>query len=348
MKNSKRFKQVFAIILTLGIMFTSSGPVLANEAFAAAQIMSPVELGFDRYPIDHVAVSDWVSEDWGRDSVYLADRLVLSVGTTMYLNEVVLDLSVYDDYTATIPTVFTVALTPGEPNAPESAILMSINDAYFYYEGYYGERWLHGSSHVTHRFDAPGTYYLLLVWSSVYNLTHITVVDPDAVAVTEPADVDPVDEPEPAVAEPAVAEPAETAAVTALPSSNDVLVDGEVVAFRAFNIGGNNFFMLRDIAYTLSGSPGRFEVIWDRDLLAINLLAGDEYTPVGGEMAPPEDTPASALLNTASVYVDGEVVNIRSYNIGGNNFFMLRDLGDALGFSVEWDAETASVLIATE
>jgi len=137
--------------------------------------------------------------------------------------------------------------------------------------------------------------------------------------------------------------------ITARPSAHTVLVDGELVAFRAFNINDENFFMLRDIAYTLSGSYNQFEVEWDDELLAISLTTSLPYTPVGGEMSAPEDVDnlADAWLSTASIYVDGEAVYLLAYNVGGNNFFRLRDLGEALGFDVDWDAEAATVLITT-
>lgn len=72
---------------------------------------------------------------------------------------------------------------------------------------------------------------------------------------------------------------------TAQPSSHTVILDGVAISPTAFNIGGNNFFMLRDIAYMLNGTAAQFEVAWDGALNAINLLMGRSYTPVGGEMA---------------------------------------------------------------
>jgi len=135
--------------------------------------------------------------------------------------------------------------------------------------------------------------------------------------------------------------------VTAEPSAHSVMVDGENVAFRAFLIAGSNFFMLRDIAYALNGTPSQFEVTWDEGRGAINLLPGTAYTPVGGEMEAGAAETETALASTAVVYVDGTAVTLRAYNIGGNNFFMLRDLGDALGFEVDWDAAAATVVVTT-
>ena len=51
--------------------------------------------------------------------------------------------------------------------------------------------------------------------------------------------------------------------VTAQSSSHIVKLDDERITPTSFNIGGNNFFMLRDVAYALSGTPAQFEVTWD-------------------------------------------------------------------------------------
>jgi len=133
--------------------------------------------------------------------------------------------------------------------------------------------------------------------------------------------------------------------VTARPSSHLVLVDGESISFQAFLVGDNNFFMLRDIAYALNGSTNQFEVSWDEKLLAINLTTGEPYTPVGGEMASAEDITRDAIPSMVAVYVNGNQVELRAYLIGDNNFFMLRDLGAALGFSVNWNEYTRTILV---
>jgi len=134
--------------------------------------------------------------------------------------------------------------------------------------------------------------------------------------------------------------------VVAVPSAHNVEIDGEAVAFRAFNINDNNFFMLRDIAAALNGSAAQFSVEWDDEAQAIQLTTGEAYD---GEIAEVSDAPAEQVLpSTAVIYVDGELVDLTAFNIDGNNFFMLRDLADALGFEVDWDQDTATVLIITE
>ena len=131
----------------------------------------------------------------------------------------------------------------------------------------------------------------------------------------------------------------------AVPTAHNVTLNGEPVSPTAFNIGGNNFFMLRDIAYMLSDTWTRFDVEWDAGRNAIRLLRWREYTPVGGEMAAGPAGPQQALPTTADVLIGDTFYILTAFNIDGNNFFMLRDLGPALGFNVNWDQDTATIQI---
>jgi hypothetical protein len=47
------------------------------------------------------------------------------------------------------------------------------------------------------------------------------------------------------------------------------------------------------------------------------------------------------------VFVNGNEVKLEAYNIGGNNFFKLRDIGNEVDFSVVWDGEGQRILIDT-
>ncbi|MDR1439374.1 MAG: hypothetical protein LBJ10_04995 [Clostridiales bacterium] len=78
---------------------------------------------------------------------------------------------------------------------------------------------------------------------------------------------------------------AASAAVSATPTASAVLVNGKPAPRGAYNIGGSNYFRLRDLALALSGTQKRFEVEWDAASNAIRILRGKSYTPVGGEMA---------------------------------------------------------------
>lgn len=135
--------------------------------------------------------------------------------------------------------------------------------------------------------------------------------------------------------------------VSAVPSSSKVLVNGFSVSFDAYNINGNNYFKLRDIAKVVSGTEKQFEVLWDNDKKAINLISAQPYTVVGGELSTGAKMAQKATLNKSVIYKDRHVVSLTAYTINGNNFFKLRDLAQAFNIGVTWDGSTKTIGIDT-
>ena len=52
-----------------------------------------------------------------------------------------------------------------------------------------------------------------------------------------------------------------------------------------------------------------------------------------------------ATLSTNRILVDGQEVHLTAYNINGNNYIMLRDIGRAVGFNVYWDSDAKCVQV---
>ena len=52
--------------------------------------------------------------------------------------------------------------------------------------------------------------------------------------------------------------------------------------------------------------------------------------------------------STAAVAVGNKTVQLTGYNVNDNNYYKLRDIGDALGFAVDWDPEGVVVIRSTE
>lgn len=55
-----------------------------------------------------------------------------------------------------------------------------------------------------------------------------------------------------------------------------------------------------------------------------------------------------ATLSTNRVLVDGQEVRLTAYNINGNNYVMLRDVGKAVGFNVCWDSDAKCVQVESK
>ncbi|MDR2356252.1 MAG: copper amine oxidase N-terminal domain-containing protein [Clostridiales Family XIII bacterium] len=137
------------------------------------------------------------------------------------------------------------------------------------------------------------------------------------------------------------------AADTAVPTTASIFVDGVSKAFDAYNINGNNYFKLRDVAYTLSGGLKQFEVQWDAAAGTVALRTGAAYTPVGGEMSAGNGEAKSPAPADLKLLLNNAPVALRAYNIGGYNYCKLRDLGRLLHFGVQWDAAAKSVTVVT-
>lgn len=56
-------------------------------------------------------------------------------------------------------------------------------------------------------------------------------------------------------------------------------------------------------------------------------------------------TPFSEL--NQRITLNGQEISLTGYNIGGNNYFKLRDIGKEVGFNVSWNGSTRTVEIDT-
>lgn len=137
-------------------------------------------------------------------------------------------------------------------------------------------------------------------------------------------------------------------AANAAVSTHKLTVDGVVCDCVAFNIAGNNYFKLRDIASLLKGSATPFDVSYDSTSNTVAITTGKAYTAVGGELTPVTSA-QTAVSSKQTISIDGRKNDAMTvYNIAGNNYFKLRDLGNALHFFVDYDANSKTILIQTK
>ena len=130
-------------------------------------------------------------------------------------------------------------------------------------------------------------------------------------------------------------------------SKQNLTVNGEAVTCQKYNIDGYNYFKLRDLAKLLDGTESQFNVDYDKAANSIVITTGSAYTtPDGTELKIGEDLSAKAKLSPQSLIIDGEVcADLTAYNIGGSNYFKLRELGKVLHFYVHYDEATNTALV---
>lgn len=101
------------------------------------------------------------------------------------------------------------------------------------------------------------------------------------------------------------------------------------------------------MAYVVNGSEKQFQVEWNQDVKAINLISSQAYTSVGGEMTSGDGVSKTGKQNNSAIYKDGQEVEINAYTIDDNNFFKLRDIAEIFDIGIDWDNESKTIKIDT-
>jgi len=136
--------------------------------------------------------------------------------------------------------------------------------------------------------------------------------------------------------------------VSASPSNWSVYVNGELTALKGYNIGGTNYYKLRDIAMAVSGTAKQFDVNWKAETNEIFMTSALPYTVAGGELSDKADFQERKAYPTKSpIYLDNKLVNYNSYYINGNNYFRLREILKSFDIGLSWKNEDKSVNINT-
>ncbi len=136
-------------------------------------------------------------------------------------------------------------------------------------------------------------------------------------------------------------------AFSAVSSAQKLTVDGKNIDCEKYNIDGSNYFKLRDLAQLLNGTATQFDVGWDATKGVVSITTDHAYSaPNGTELVIGEDRSTTAQVSAQTIMINGAIrTDLTVYNIGGSNFFKLREMGDALGFSVDYDASTNTAIV---
>ncbi|QIB70056.1 phosphodiester glycosidase family protein [Aminipila butyrica] len=127
-----------------------------------------------------------------------------------------------------------------------------------------------------------------------------------------------------------------------------VQVDGVMVDFEGYNIDGSNYLKLRDLAMAVNHTEKNFQVAWDQEKKAVQLLSETAYTPVGGELAWGDGSAKTIAATSSPIYVDGQSQALMAYSIGGNNYFKLRDVAQLFDIAVDYDYSAKTITIQTK
>lgn len=133
-------------------------------------------------------------------------------------------------------------------------------------------------------------------------------------------------------------------------NQSTILLDGKHIWCNGFKILGNNYFKLRDLAENLSGTTSQFDVFWNDEKNAIEIITGKPYTSVDAQNINYycTDRNYSAKPINTNILVDGKLQSIIAFNIDGCSYFKLRDLGNLIPFDVDWDSKANEIIIFSQ
>lgn len=128
--------------------------------------------------------------------------------------------------------------------------------------------------------------------------------------------------------------------ISATPTTAPIMVDDKEILCEAYNIEESNYFKIRDLAAALNGTGKQFQVSWNQKENAIYLTSKMAYTPVGGELSGSAKKSEKAKKSICKIYFDDVEIAVNTYQIGENNYLLLRDIASFLNMYVAWENNT--------
>ena len=130
-------------------------------------------------------------------------------------------------------------------------------------------------------------------------------------------------------------------------SQQKVTVNGTAKTLTAYNINGNNFLQLRDVATLLNGTSKSFALSFNDSTQTAYMTTGSAYVANGTENAAIHNY-KRAVVSTQNFYLNNAVVYPVAFNIDGSNYVMLRDLGVLMNFGITFNGSTQTIAIHTD
>ena len=140
----------------------------------------------------------------------------------------------------------------------------------------------------------------------------------------------------------------ETANPTVVVSNQKIAVDnGSAQTLTAYNIGGNNFLQLRDLAALLRNTDAAFSLSYNDSTRTATMTSGGTYRLTGLENAALAKY-KSCVASNQSFVLDRASVYPMAYNIDGVNYVMIRDLACLMDFGVSYSDSARTLYVDTD
>lgn len=129
-----------------------------------------------------------------------------------------------------------------------------------------------------------------------------------------------------------------TGVVKAIPSSCKFYVNSKPVNITSYMFNNTNYIKLRDFAAALDGTDNEFDIDFKDNQIIIT--KNSEYSYVGSELSGKSNVAAKQAKKTKQTF---NSQSFNAYSIENNNYVSIRELCDAFGVQISYDALTNSV-----
>ena len=135
-------------------------------------------------------------------------------------------------------------------------------------------------------------------------------------------------------------------------SSQKLYINGKAQTLSAYNIAGNNYLKLRDVAALLDGTVKEMKVDWDASKWTASMVMPGTFVKRGDELTT-LTPPSKYALSTQYFTYNAKPVFPLAYNVTGtgdatgSNYVMLRDVASLLDFGVTYTPTTQTININT-
>lgn len=136
--------------------------------------------------------------------------------------------------------------------------------------------------------------------------------------------------------------------IEATPTMTDILLNDELYTAGVYNIEGNNYFQLRDVAQILSEGSSKFDIGWDQKSKMIQIIPKKKYSFDYASYDDAKYESYNISYNETKLLKNDKIFTMKAYIIDNATYFQLRELSAVLGIEVGYDAKENKVTVKTE
>lgn len=122
-------------------------------------------------------------------------------------------------------------------------------------------------------------------------------------------------------------------------------VNGSASNVVTYNIDGENYYRIRDIAFALKDTNKKFDTVYNASKNEIVLLKGKNYTSENAFVIFDNDIIAKSF--SGNISIDSKPYMLDAYNIKGYNYYKIDDIGKLLDFGIRYETVGKTISIST-